>query len=406
MKNLTLIHVTPAYKPAYCYGGPTLSVARLCEELSTRYPKLTVLVLTTLANGKHELDVPTGVAMNVDGVQVMYYKRLTKDHTHFSPALLWALKTRIKEEKCKQHKVIVHIHSWWNLVALLSVLLAKVYRIPLVISPRGMITSYTLSFRNQALKSLIHSFLGKPLLRNTLLHATSSKERRHIQQHCNTRRIVVLPNLLTTTNISVGSQPDSARAIASEVPAQIPHQGHRQLKILFLSRIDPKKGLNILLSALAALKFDWALTIAGPGNNTYVNLLKELAINLKINHKLTWLTAVDNERKYQLLIDHDLLALTSHNENFGNVILESLLVGTAVLVSAHVGLADYIRHSKLGWVCNTDAEEIAAALRTINKDVHTRNKIRQNAASQVKQDFNTRHIMRDYYLLYQKVLKQ
>ena len=406
MDKLNLIHITPAYKPAYCYGGPTLSVARLCEELTARYPQLNLVVLTTLANGKQELDVPSGLATVVDGVDVKYSRRLTKDHTHFSPALLWSLKGSIQAAKRKREKIIIHIHSWWNLVAILSALMAKLYDVPLVISPRGMVTSYTLSFRNRTMKAFIHHLIAKPILRNTQLHATSMQEKQHIQQHCNLDRISIIPNVFTFYDSAVLAKPKAVSSVSNDTLQKHKLQtGVQHLNILFLSRIDPKKGLDLLMEALSTVQFKWELTIAGPGDATYITYLQQLAFDLQISNKLTWLGAIDNQEKFPLLASHDILALTSRNENFANVVLESLLVGTAVLVSNQVGLSDYIQQRNLGWVCGTDPEEIATALKNIYVDKARRLDIQKRAADALRQDFDTERIIRDYFIMYQEVIK-
>ena len=116
---ITILQITPAYKPAYFYGGPTLSVSKLCEELHKT--ELQVKVLTTTANGTTELPVSTSVPNKVAQVDVYYYKRLTKDHTHFSPSLIFNLIKMIREnKKDNPGQLVIHIHSWWNTIAILS----------------------------------------------------------------------------------------------------------------------------------------------------------------------------------------------------------------------------------------------------------------------------------------------
>ncbi len=68
---MKILQITPSYKPAYVYGGPTMSVAKLCETLV--HHGLNLEVLTTTANGKIELDLERGKKMNVDGVIVTYF---------------------------------------------------------------------------------------------------------------------------------------------------------------------------------------------------------------------------------------------------------------------------------------------------------------------------------------------
>ena len=141
-----------------------MSVAKLSEELTKAGHEVTVL--TTTANGKEELNVPIGKETLVDGVKVYYFKRLTKDHTHFSPSLFWFLHRTLKAEKrkTKKEEIIVHIHAWWNLVSIFSCLVAKLHGVKVVLSPRGMLTSYSLTNRNSKFKDAIHFFLGKSLL--------------------------------------------------------------------------------------------------------------------------------------------------------------------------------------------------------------------------------------------------
>jgi glycosyltransferase involved in cell wall biosynthesis len=106
------------------------------------------------------------------------------------------------------------------------------------------------------------------------------------------------------------------------------------------------------------------------------------------------------------MAEHDLLVLPSSNENFGNVVLESLLVGTAVLLSDKVGLAPYISESKLGWVCSPSPEAITQQLSLVNLDLEKRLHIRKCGAEQVRSDFCTDAIMKDYLDLYKSTMRK
>jgi glycosyltransferase involved in cell wall biosynthesis len=117
---MKILHIIPAYKPAYGYGGPTESVSRLCEGLADNGHL--VDVYTTTANGKEELNVPVGLPVDVQGVNVTYFKRVTGDHTHISPSL-W-----IELLKSARTYDIIHLHSWWSILIVVAariVLLAK-----------------------------------------------------------------------------------------------------------------------------------------------------------------------------------------------------------------------------------------------------------------------------------------
>lgn len=392
---ITVLHISPSYKPAFGYGGPTRSIAKLCESLTDACHQIKTVVLTTTANGDKELKYESGIGQRIEGVEVYFFQRWTKDHTHFAPGLLVALHRYLKKANKEKRLLVIHIHSWWNLVAVLSAALSIYHRFPCIISPRGMLTAYTLSFRNTFSKYLIHGLIGRYLLQKAHLHATTRLEGKDLKQHLRTSKISIIPNLITLDNrIEHDSFPFN-----SDLPSN-----KECLKLLFLSRIDPKKGLELLFDALAVLPFCWTLTIAGTGKPAYIRLLKQLAGSLKISKHIRWIGQIEDAEKRKLLTTHDLLVLVSRNENFGNVVLESLLVGTAVLISDQVGLAAYVEEVNLGWICKTQRSDIASKLEDIYLNRAKRSQIRINGPQQISRDFNTRKILQEYINLYQMVL--
>lgn len=377
-----ILQISAAYKPAYIYGGPTMSVAKLCEALANA--NVPIEVLTTTANGQTELNVRPGEVQNVDGVAVSYFKRLTKDHTHFSPTLLKALKSKIKQNK----QVVVHIHAWWNLVSLLSCQIAKWSKVPVVLSPRGMLTEYTLGNRNAGFKSILHQVMGKRLLRYCHIHVTSEKEKQDVLRFIQPKSLTVIPNLVELGNRQVAQPKNSDSA---------------QLRVIFLSRMEEKKGLELLLKALANVSFDWSLSLAGSGTNAYVESLQLLVQQLGIVSNVEWMGQVKPADKFEVLAQHDLMALTSYNENFANVVIESLSVGTPVLLSDQVGLADYVLQKELGWISTLNVEKIGEQLTKAYQAKAQREKIRQVAPHLIATDFNSAQLVQRYISLYQKV---
>jgi len=421
---LKIIHITAAYKPAYIYGGPTMSVAKLCEalvvevevEVEADNDKQGLEVLTTTANGTAELNVVSGECQIIDGVKVTYFKRLTKDHTHFSPALLWNLRKQIlrhfdkisagvlqydKEERNNpisfgkvwgQANLIIHIHAWWNLVSVLSCFIAKWYRIPVVLSPRGMLTSYTANNRNSIAKRIIQYIIGKRLLKYCHIHATSEKEKEDILRFIKPKSITVISNLVNLPQQFLNQN--------MLQPNQLTTQPN-PFKLIFLSRIEEKKGLALLFEGLAELPFEWTLTIAGSGEENYILRLKSKAESLKIHKRISWVGQVTNEAKFNLLAKHDLMVLTSHNENFANVVVESLSVGTPVLISDQVGLADYVVEKDFGWITALNIKSINEKLNQSYSDDNKRQHIRTTAFQLINEDFNDKNLVEKYINLYE-----
>ncbi|MBO9673067.1 MAG: glycosyltransferase [Sphingobacteriaceae bacterium] len=415
---MKIIHITASYKPAYIYGGPIQSVGKLCETLVGLTVSVEGLgiqdiqVLTTTANGQNELEVTTNKPISIDGVSVTYYKRLTKDHSHFSPGLLWGLRKEILHctqddkpgaqggNKIETPKLIIHIHAWWNLVSLLSCFIAKWYKIPVVLSPRGMLTAYSLGNRNSFSKRIIHKLMGKQLLNYCHFHATSEQEKTDILKIVKPKSIRVIPNLVSLPLIEEKYETLGASGIKQETKSG---DQHDSFKLIFLSRIEEKKGLELLFNALATIDISWRLTIAGSGEKQYVQSLKLLARELQLSDKIYWIGQVSNENKYSLMAAHDLLVLTSYNENFANVVIESLSVGTPVLIGEQVGLSDYVKSKAFGWITGLETATIKKNIIEAYQSQEKRRNIRNITPLTVRRDFSDDALAKEYLEYYKTI---
>ncbi len=376
-----IIHIIPAYKPAYIYGGPTISVAALCEGMVCAHHDLKVF--TTTANGQKETEVPIGIPMLVDSVQVYYFRRSIKGQTHFSFSLLKKLYHDLNDKE-----TVVHIHSWWNATAILSCFVSKIRSRKVILSPRGMITPYSFKNRHFLLKWLIHKSIGKKLIDYCKIHVTTEKEKQDvfkIQPHNN---ITVISNLIDTLPVTITKDQNSIKPSA-------------KIKLIFLSRIEEKKGIELLFLALSELTIRWQLTLCGTGNDDYINKLKDISKQLKIETRLTWNGLIERTEKYRIILQHDLLVLFSKNENFANVVIESLTAGIPVCISAEVGLANFIIKNDLGWVADLTKESIKTTLISAYRDYRKRKSIAQNAPLIIQQHFHADILIPKYIDLYQ-----
>ncbi|MFY7787569.1 MAG: XrtY-associated glycosyltransferase XYAG1, partial [Thermoflexibacteraceae bacterium] len=342
---MKILHIIPSYKPAFIYGGTTVSVSALCENLAKAGHDLTVY--TTTANGTTELPLYNQTAAVLEGVKVFYFRRITKDHTHFSPELLINLWKNAKKFEA------VHIHSWWNLVAVFATLICWLKGIKPILAPRGMLSEYSFTHENSLKKQLIHTFLGKFLLSKTILHATASQELQEGQRIIPMWKGFILPNILQ---------------LPTQKNNNLPPTTTENFTILFLSRIDKKKGIEILLEALQQTTIPFHLDIIGSGEENYIQYLKDLAAKRQIDHKITWHGRIEGDLRYDLYAKADVFVLPSYNENFANVVIEALSVGTPVIVSNRVGLADYVNQQQMGEVINLSADELQKALEKLYEE--------------------------------------
>jgi glycosyltransferase involved in cell wall biosynthesis len=358
-----------------------MSVSKLNEQLNEAgcYTEM----FTTTANGNTELPVVPGEQVMVDNVPVTYFKRLTKDHSHFSPALL---KRLWKEAR---NFDVIHIHAWWNTVSVLSCLVALLRRVPVVISPRGMLSPYSFANRNNRYKRVIHRLLGRTLISRSHIHTTSAYESESIKTLIHPKSLHELPNLVT-----IGAVPSYTKPISD-----------KELRFIFFSRIEEKKGLDLLLDALPGLNEPYHLTIAGDGAPAYIARLKQQASRLQLDTHITWL-GFQSVNKFSILSEHDLLILPSHDENFANVVIESLSVGTPVLVSKYVGLADYVLENDFGWIWDPKQTSLTAFVRDIIQQRTKFQNIRTTAPEKIHKDFNDIYLARKYVNMYTKIIHE
>lgn len=375
---MKILHINASYKPAYIYGGPSFSIPLLSEALAKQGKQ--VEVYTTSANGTKELPLLKNTPQQVNGVQVTYFKRLTKDPFHFTPSLyvqLW---------KTARSFDLIHIHSWWNTIAILSCVIALLRGTPVILSPRGTLSCYSFNNKHKLIKQLFHTLFGKFLLNCCHIHTTSRAEQLRIGDLLKPLGIFSIYNLV-------------------HLPEQISRPDHppEPLRLLFLSRIEPKKGLELLFSTLAGLRIPFLLSIAGDGQVAYIARLKTLARQYKIDASIQWLGFAGKD-KFELMAQHQVLVLPSSDENFGNVVIESLSVGTAVLVSNKVGLASYVRNNNFGWICRLYKNSVKACLENIHQNQAVLHQIRKAAPAQIAIDFNTDKLSQQYVDHYEQVL--
>lgn len=371
---MKILFIVPSYKPAYIYGGTIVVVARLAEQLACEGHEISVY--TTTANGREELDVSAGKEVNVDGVKVTYFKRTTGDHTHISLSLWKQLYVSVKRFD------IVHIHSWWNPLVLGAAWICRSRGVVPIFSPHGMLSTYIMETNNAGKKKIIHSFIGRGLLKSSRLHVTAETEWEESMKIFPEWKGDVIPNLVEL----------SARAYKRST--------NQIFTIGFLSRIDPKKGLDVLIKALSKVNFDYKLLIAGDGDEGYMDELKSLAVQSGNDKNLEWLGWKNGEHKFEFFSCLDLFALTSHNENFAVVVIEALSVGTPVLLSDKVGLYKYVKDRDMGWITNMKVEDITEQLNNIFRERTKLEKIKLEAPAKIKEEYNDSALAKEYIKLY------
>lgn len=378
-----ILHITPYFQPATTYGGPVFVVHDLARQLAHLGNEVTVF--TTNANGQKKLEVKVDQPYKKDEITVYYFNRWRKNNLFIAPKLLQAL-----WQKATDYEVI-HIHTWWNLTAIFAVLICWLKGIRPMLSAHGMIGAYSFQAKHSFFKQAMHLLGGKWLLNQVILHATVQQEAAEWQETTPSWEYFISPNII---NFPVLKEPNR------------PPVKSDNFKLLFLSRIHEVKGIELLLEALVPLTINWELTIAGTGELDYINRLKHKCIELEIDQKVNWIGWVSGEKKQEILQESDLFILPSKSENFAVVVLESLAVGTPVLLSEEVGLSPYVKELDFGWISPRDISAFTAAMLNTFEDITKRRQIQKLAPQRVRQDFSEREIALQYIAQYERFFQK
>lgn len=177
--------------------------------------------------------------------------------------------------------------------------------------------------------------------------------------------------------------------------------------VLVLSRLHPKKAIDVLIDAfLTAVEdsryTDWRLAIAGEGPTDYVNLLHQKVIAQKAQERIVFTGWLEGIRKQQILKHSSLLALTSFQENFGVCVMEALNCSVPVIVSPHVNLANEIKRAGAGWVVEVERDAIAQTLRDAFSSDEDR-LLKGHAGKHLCQRYSWPEIARQLVLLYSSI---
>jgi glycosyltransferase involved in cell wall biosynthesis len=184
---------------------------------------------------------------------------------------------------------------------------------------------------------------------SALLHATSAEEGENLHALGLTPRIGVVPN-------------GTDLPILSGSPALVETEPRPPRTLLFLSRIHPKKGLELLLEAWSSLRpQNWRIRIAGPGEESYIQGLKERCRILGVDREIEWIGPASDTRKDTLFRSSDLFILPSYSENFGLVVAEALSYGVPVITTTGCPWAELLAE-RAGWWVEPAVEPLQRAL--------------------------------------------
>ncbi|MCD6400840.1 MAG: glycosyltransferase, partial [Anaerolineales bacterium] len=304
-----------------------------------------VKVLTTNANGKDNLDIPPGKSVLVGGVPTEYHplSPFPTRRYFYSTSLKKAINKHIHSFD------IVHIQGTFTYPTLVAARLAWLAGKPFIISPRGGWDPWSLRQKWFKKKVYLELLEMRWINRASAIHYTTVAERELATKLGLKPHSFVIPNAIWLDPLDSKDAPMAFRK-RWNIPLDAP-------VVLFLSRIHPMKGLDILLPAFARLHQtlpEAYLIIAGPDSEGFRARYKKMVFDFKLNQRIIWTGLVSGSEKTACYHAADIFVLPSYRENFGLVVAEAMFCHLPVLIAPGVNLADLVHRHQAGEVISQD----------------------------------------------------
>jgi glycosyltransferase involved in cell wall biosynthesis len=339
-------------------------------------------VATTDDDGPGVRAVPLGAPIPEHGALFRYFARRTQFYT-VSPGL-----ARWVEGSVDQYD-LVHIHALFSYPPIVAARAAQRSRVPYLIRPLGTLNRYGMQ-RRAWLKRLSLRMVERSLIESaSALHFTSVREKQEAEQLGIRFRSVVIPNIVETAD-DEERQPDP-------------------YKILFLSRLDPVKGLDLLLAAFARVRQREPrarLHIAGDGEASFVTSLKNLADQLGVGAAVEWTGFAEGETKRSAFSRAGVFVLPSRSENFGIAVAEAMSHGVPVVVSRNVAITGDINAASAGCVVEPEVATLAEAINGLLRDEEGCRRMGERGRELVRKQYSPEAVAGQLIGLYREVCRR
>lgn len=330
------------------YGGPSKSVLALAEQLCRL--SCHVDIVTTHANGASPLNVPLQTWITGQSYRIQYFPYSDIGDYKLSICLTRWLFQHIPDYD------VVHTNAIFSYPVLPAYLACQLHRIPYVVTPHGMLEPWALSYKAQK-KFLYYKLLEKPALQEaTAIQVLATPEAKNIRSLGITTPLALVPN-------GIDRQPFLPLADPELFYQKFPDVRQKTL-ILFLGRIDPKKGLDLLASAFAKIHAQFPnthLIVAGPDNIGFLPSVQAYFTQAGCLNAVTFTGMLTGDTKYAALAAASIYVAPSYSEGFSMSVLEGMAAGLACVITAECNFPE-AANAQAAYVVRANADDITKAL--------------------------------------------
>ena len=348
---MKLLYLSPSFYPATKYGGPIFSTLNICRELFEK--KISLEIHTTNVDRNSRLKVETGRPVPLEALNwntVTYHNETITDILSFS--FLFNIPKVIRKSD------IVHTQSIFSMCTPLAILFSALFNKKVVVSPRGSLGKWCLTQGNIK-KNIWLKLFFKPFIKNIYWHVTAKNEKNDV--------LNVFPKVLDSHFLIIPNGINNQQHnFISKDKLLLTFGLSPSLKyVLSSGRIDDKKGFDYTIQAMTYIN-DLDLVIMGEDYGSK-NKLLALAKSLNVQDRVHFIGHIDDTFKWSFYKHASVFSLNSRHENFGNVYLESLSVGTPIISSTFTPWG-FIGDTKAGFCIENNPVEISKKISLIIND--------------------------------------
>jgi len=335
-----VLHAIPTLEPAY--GGPTQALVGLVT--AQRQEGLDARIIATLAEGEDESLVETLERSSVPMTLLRGCRGPLRSH----PELPRRVRAAI------EHADVVHIHTVWEQIQHVAAVASRQQNKPYIVRPCGMLSVWALQ-RHSRLKRLKKQVYYYWRLRRTLRRAAAIHFTTEFEQEQAMPLGIDVPAIVEPSGIDMSA----FEGVTPTGEFRRQHGLESRPLIVFLGRIFPGKGLEVLVPAMARVQpADAVLAIVGPDSDGYQRTVESMITEHGLHDRVIFTGPLSGTEKIAALADADIFSLPSEHENFGLVVVEALAAGTPVVISDTVGVHHLINKGGVGSVVPRDPDRL------------------------------------------------
>lgn len=370
---MKILIVTEGFFPGKKYGGPPVSIDNFCSLMNTDD--------CYIVTRDHDLGEKKRYKSIDDGwndrgnCRVLYLKDKQYKFAYFEMII------------CEIMPDVIYLQSLFQSCIFSCLLLARKYGIRVLLAPRGELCKG--AFRKKYKKyPYIMALRLMGLLKNVYYQSTSEEEIQSISKYLGAiaTRIFPLNNIPSIPNESIRDTGNKSSV----------------RKLVFLSRIHPKKNLLYAIKCLRKIDSQLDFDIYGPiEDEHYWELCRKEIQFLPNNIHVNYCGLANHDEVHGIFSQYDAFLFPTLSENYGHVIIEALSVGCAVIVSDRTPWID-LEKNGAGYVCKL--EDIDTFERAIQKIINADSiEMRIRAKQYAKDKMNLECLKEEYTNAFRKI---